>query len=543
MMDAARDEFDAIAEAMHAPGVPRTLGEFVRERAATFGSQVAGHWFEDARRLTFRELDETADRLASALGAIGVRKGSHVAVMLPNVPETMITWTAIARIGAVMVPININYTSTELTFVLTDSDAQYLVIDETCLAALEGMGARPAMLVDRNIVVLGAATGDRRQWAALASSGAYPFAPPVPVGASDLLNIQYTSGTTGFPKGCMLTHEYWIRTGHSLAFSRGDPGRIANVLVWAPFYYMDGMWQILSSFFLGATAHVARRMSISHFFGWLREFRIHSCTFPEPALKAFPPSAADDELELKYVYAFGWRAESKRQAERRFGCCARDAYGMTELGTATITPLSAGEKNFERTCGLPAPERRLKIVDENGQEVARGETGELWVSGPGIMWGYYKRPAANAEVFRGEWFRTGDIFRQDADGYYYIIGRLKDSVRRSGENIAAREVEAVLNEMEAVLESAIVAVPDEKRGEEVKALVRLREGVPRQDCPPDQIIAHCARHLAAFKIPRYIAFVDDFPRTPTGKVAKQRLVKELEDLRTGAYDRVDQVWR
>src|SRR5690606_37937561 len=116
----------------------------------------------------------------------------------------------------------------------------------------------------------------------------------------------------------------------------------------------------------------------------------------------------------------------------------RDAYGMTELGTATTTPVAAGERNFRRTCGLQMPDRKLKIVDEQGATVEQGETGELGVSGPGIMWGYYKRPAANAESFTGEWFQTGDYFRQDADGYYHMVARMKDIVKRSGENIAAR---------------------------------------------------------------------------------------------------------
>ncbi len=215
---------------------------------------------------------------------------------------------------------------------------------------------------------------------------------------------------------------------------------------------------------------------------------------------------------------------------------------MTELGTATITPTDAGEKNFQRTCGTPAPQRWLKIVREDGHEVERGEIGELWVSGPGIMWGYYKRPAANAEMFRDEWFRTGDYFRQDQDGYFYIVGRMKDMVRRAGENIAAREVEAVLNEMEPILESAIVPVPDEKRGEEVKAYIRLREGSTQKTCDPEMIAAHCKQHLAPFKVPRYYAYVEDFPRTATGKISKPKLV-EKADLRVGAYDRVDRTWR
>ena len=532
----------ALEETLRSGSLPATLGELIRERASSLGDRVAGHWFQDERKLTYRELHEQANRLASGFNGLGMRKGAHVAVLLPNVPETMVTWVAIGRLGAVMVPVNVNYTPTELSFVLTDSDTQYLVVHDSLLAALEGVKERPSMLAERNVIVVGTPRTGQTSWSELVANGDPAFQAPTPVAGSDLLNIQYTSGTTGFPKGCMLPHEYWIRTGFSLAFTRGE-SPIKNVLVWAPFFYMDGMWQILSAFFLGATSYVARRMSIAQFFEWLRVYRIHSCTFPEPALKAFPASPEDAKLELKYIYTFGWRPTSKRQAEQRFGCLARDAYGMTELGTATVTPVEAGEKNFERTCGSPAPQRRLKIVREDGREVARGEIGELWVSGPGIMWGYYKRPAANAEVFRGEWFRTGDYFRQDEAGYYYIVGRMKDTVRRSGENIAAREVEAVLNEMEQILESAIVPVPDEKRGEEVKAYIRLREGVERTACDPETIVAHCRRHLAAFKVPRYLAYVDDFPRTPTGKVSKPRLVEGVADLRIAAYDRADSIWR
>ncbi|MEE2980016.1 MAG: class I adenylate-forming enzyme family protein, partial [Pseudomonadota bacterium] len=523
---------------------PATLGDLVRERAETLGDQVAADWFQDDRRLTYRALHEQADRLASTLLPIGVRKGSHVAVMLPNIPETMITWTAIGRLGAVMVPINTRYTATELAYVLNDSDAQYLVIEESYLSVLEAMAERPAMIADSNIIVVGAAAGERHHWSALVAQGGHPFEPPVEVTGSDLLNIQYTSGTTGFPKGCMLSHDYWIRTGYSLAVTRGDDHSIRNVLVWAPFFYMDGMWQILSSFFLDATAYVARRMSMTSFLDLLRDYQIHACAFPELALKAHPPSPADDELVLEYVYAFGWRPESKRAAEARFGFRARDGYGMTELGTATITPIAAGEKNFERTCGLAILDRQLKVMDEAGVEVARGETGELWVTGPGILWGYYKRPAANAEAFRGAWFCTGDIVRQDEAGYFFIVGRMKEMVKRSGENVAAREVEAVLNEIDTIAESAVIPVPDEKRGEEVKACIRLPEGVSPDDIPPQAILDHCKQHLAVFKLPRYIAYMDgDFPRTPTGKVAKQRLIAAATDLRVGTYDVVDDIWR
>lgn len=538
-------EVEATAKAMRGAKIPETLGAFIQDRAEVLGDKVAAHWFQDELSLTYGELHAKADTLASSLNGMGVRKGAHVAVMLPNVPETLVVWCALGRLGAVMVPVNTGYTATELSFVLNDSDAQFLVIDEEYLSVLAQVPDRPVMLDDGNIFVRGTPVDGQRALQDLIAQGASPFVPPVPVKGSDLLNIQYTSGTTGFPKGCMLTHEYWMQASHALAFTRGgaDHG-IDNVLVWAPFFYMDGMWQLLSAFHLEATSYVARRMSMSQFFDWLIDFQIHSCTFPEPALKAFPPSSEDAKVPLKYVYAFGWRPESKRAMEERFfGCAARDAYGMTELGTATVTPMAAGDRNFARTCGLEAPERHLKIVDEEGAEVAPGERGELWVSGRGIMWGYYKRPDANRDVFRGKWFRTGDIFYKNEEGYYFIVGRMKDMVKRAGENIAAREVEAVLNELDEVVESAIVPVPDPQRGEEVKAYVRLKEGLSQDDCPPARILEHCAAQLAKFKLPRYIAYVEDFPRTPTRKIAKQRMLAETVDLTLGAFDQKDGVWR
>lgn len=159
------------------------------------------------------------------------------------------------------------------------------------------------------------------------------------------------------------------------------------------------------------------------------------------------------------------------------------------------------------------------------------------------MWGYYKRPAANAEVFNGSWFRTGDYFRQDEDGYFYIVGRMKDMVKRSGENIAAREVESVLSGIEGIVEAAVIPVPDARRGEEVKAYIRLREDMRWQDLPPEKIVESCAVHLAPFKVPRYITYVDDFPRTASRKIAKQQLKQEVSDLTAGAFDRLEGVWR
>lgn len=536
-------EIEPIRNEIEAMELPESLGAFVRERADTMGNAQLGNWFDAGESLTYRELDQRADQLASALLLRGVRKGTHVAVMLPNLPAFPITWVALGRIGAVMIPVNTAYTSEELNFVLTDSDSQFLVIGGEGLSVFQGIEEKPALISDERVIVHGDKVGGHPRWQDVLDSGTLPFVPPTPVTRTDLLNIQYTSGTTGFPKGCMLSHDYWMLLGHYAARFRGGlTGELKNVLIWAPFFYMDPMWQFLMTMKLGGTAYVARKISLTRFYDWLKEFRIHYCIFPEPALKAREAGPADKELFLQYVSIYGWRREAREEVQGRFGVVAREGYGMTEIGGATIVPTAAVDKALERTCGLPGPFRELRIVDENGEDVPRGETGELWVTGRSILMAYYKRPEANRDSFRGQWFRTGDVFRRDEDGYYYIVGRIKDMIKRSGENIAAQEVEAALRAMDEIEEAAVIPVPDPMRNEEVKAYLLLREGLTKVDLPPERIIEHCEKRLAAFKIPRFIAFVDDFPRTPSRKIKKQILIAEAEDLRANAWDRQDGAW-
>jgi long-chain acyl-CoA synthetase/crotonobetaine/carnitine-CoA ligase len=532
----------SLVQNLEADDIPETLGALVRECAQRSGEQILATWFEDNESITYRQLDESADRLASSLLALGVRKGTHVAVMLPNIRAFPVTWVAIGRIGAVMVPVNTAYTGEEVHFVLSDSDAQFLVIDATLLPVFTGMEKRPPLIADAQVIVHGAAVTGHQDWQALVDSGSAPFEAPSAVGRNDLLNIQYTSGTTGFPKGCMLPHDYWMIIGTYATRFREDPRDIRNVLIWAPFFYMDPMWQFLMTMRLGATAHIARRFSLSRFYTWLKDFEINYCIFPEPALKVREPSPGDRELALKYVSIYGWRAEARAEVQERFGVMAREGYGMTEIGGAAVVPESASDMALQMTCGLPGPFRELKIVDEEGNEVPVGERGELWVSGRSILWGYYKRPVANAESFRGRWFRTGDIFYRDDRGYHYIVGRIKDMIRRAGENISAHEVEKALCAMEGIEEAAAVPAADPLRREEVKVFLLLKEGITPEACPPEAIIEHCRKRLAPFKVPRYISYVSDFPRTASRKIQKQKLLAGSPDQIAGCWDRETGKW-
>ncbi|MBM2293935.1 acyl--CoA ligase [Sulfitobacter pseudonitzschiae] len=516
---------------------PETLGALIDDAAARNGDQMLAKWITDGQTMTYAEYARLTRKLASSLEAQGIRKGTHVGVMLPNVPAFVVTWGALARIGAVMIPVNISYTETELKFVLTDADAQFIVMDQSVVPVWEAMAEKPALVNDARVIVHGGTREGSQDWQALLEAGDPDYVATSTISRTDLLNLQYTSGTTGFPKGCMLSHEYWILLGSLAAKFRGRGGDVKNVLINAPFFYMDPMWQFIMTMVLDGTAKIAPRISLSNLYNWLVDEDIHYCIFPQPGLKAWPEGPEDRKINLRYVSIFGWSVEAREEAERRFGCVARESFGMTEIGGGLMVPPEAGPKAYQRTCGIPAAFREARIVGDTGQDVAQGEIGELWIAGRGLLWGYYKRPDANATGFSGRWFRTGDLFRQDADGFYYIVGRIKDMIRRAGENVAAQEVEAAVVSMEGVWEVAAVGVPDKMRGQEVMVVIRPREGVTPDQIDPEAVIAHCASRLAKFKTPRFIKYIDDFERTVSGKIVKRALVDEKTNPRVGAWDR------
>jgi crotonobetaine/carnitine-CoA ligase len=229
-------------------------------------------------------------------------------------------------------------------------------------------------------------------------------------------------------------------------------------------------------------------------------------------------------------------AAAIKEAEARFNAPVRTAYGMTEIGAGTWVPEEITDNDILDTVGLRAPFRELRVVDDNGDDVPDGTPGELIVRGDGLFLGYYKKPEANAESFYGDWFRTGDMFVRTERGYYKIIGRFKDMIRRSAENISAMEVEHVVREIDAIREAAAVPVPDDYRGEEVKVYVQLKPGFTVEDCDPPSILEHCRSRLAPFKVPRFIAYRDEMPYTPSNKVAKHEIVAGIDDLRAGSFD-------
>jgi acyl-CoA synthetase (AMP-forming)/AMP-acid ligase II len=519
--------------------LPANIGALLDAAADEAPDRLAWNFFESGEALTYGALRHRVNRLANGMTRAGIRHGSHVGVMLPNVPAMPTTWLALARLGAVMVPMNIAYTTRELAYVLEDGDVEWLVVDEHCLDALAGLPRLPEKLVPERVFVVGAAERGFRRWDSLADGERTDFVAGEQAGPDDLMNIQYTSGTTGFPKGCMLPQRYWLTIGKVNAFRDGRS--YERILAATPFFYMDPQWLLLMAFYQRGTLFVARRQSASRFMEWVREHRIQFALLPEIVFKQ-PPDPRDRDNEIIRVNVYGLHKEIHAALEERFDFVVREAFGMTETGSGLFMPIEATDMVGSGSCGKPAPYREARIVEADDRPVRPGEVGELQLRGPGMLQGYYKKPEATAAALRDGWFRTGDLFRQDEQGYYYIVGRIKDMIRRSGENIAAREVEAVLRGLPQIVEAAAVPVPDETRGEEVKVYVVLGPGLQPDDVPPERIIAHCEANLARFKVPRFIAYRDTLPKTASQKIAKQALVHGVADLRSGSYDRIAGKW-
>ncbi len=495
-----------------------TVPEFVQAQCARHAERIAIEVIESGVTLTYADLHKRILATAVVLAADGVGPGDRVALQLRNGWEYPVIWLALAQLGAVHVPVNTRYTPEEIRHVLEDSGA-HLLIHADDLSIMEGIAVNTSCLSEF-----------------MARTVAEEIPPFPAIAPHDLLNIQYTSGTTGLPKGCMLSHDYWLVLARAAAIWDAEP--VQRLLSAQPYFYMDPQWITLKTLLNGATMVIAPGLSVTRFLGWLLDYDIDWCMFPILMARQ-PLTGREGETSLRQAATFGWDPETCARFHTAYSVRSREGFGMTEIGLGTAMPASFEHMYQSASTGIAGPCRETSVRDAEGCEVPPGTEGELWVRGRSIFQGYWKRPDATATACPGDgWFRTGDLFRKDADGYHWITGRIKDMIRRSSENIAAREVEAALCSLPNVAEAAAIAEPDATRGEEVLAAIQLHD----QTAEPciESLVAGLEDCLASFKRPRYWTFVADVPRTASNKVQKPQLRDTLSGAR--AYDTTEDRW-
>jgi acyl-CoA synthetase (AMP-forming)/AMP-acid ligase II len=493
-----------------------TIPQALEWAAATRPNRVALSFVHSPDVLTYRQLVNSVARLRTGLVSLGLRPGDRVGIMIPNQVEFPLAWLSVIDAGAVAVPLNPKYTQREIEFVLGDTGASWLITTHELLSRHETATFAP--VPGSHVVVAGGVVPGAHRFSDLLSVPREPRRHEA--ARQDLVGIQFTSGSTGLPKGCMLSHEYWLEMGTYSAALFFDP---QHLLADHPFYYMQNQAYFMMALAAGGQLHITPGLSRSKFMSWLLDNDIDFAWIDEGMLD-YPLSDADRLLKLKHAPVAGVPPALHRALEERFGLKARDWYASTEAGAGTFVPWDRDDLVGSGSMGLCWPTRETKIVDAGITELPSGVAGEMLIRGRGMMLGYWNRPDTNAELLLpGGWFRTGDIVRKDADGLHFFVGRTRDIIRRSGENIAAVEVEQQILAMPEVMDVAVVPVPDHDRDEEAKAIVVLHAG---NQVSALDIVDWASGRLAPFKVPRYIEFRSELPRTGSGKIAKSQLRNE-----------------
>jgi long-chain acyl-CoA synthetase len=539
---------------LYAAGQPAELVAGSRDMLGLFRASVARAPDSEAiryfdGRITFAELDASSDALAVGLQASGLVAGERVALYLQNVPQFVIGLLATWKAGAVAVSINPMNRERELAYQLADSGASVLIsleslFDRVARTVVPGTGVRVVVTTseldhqtrcDPRLFAPGApfcpeGTAGVVDMGELTARYAGRVPPLVEPTAADLAVLTYTSGTTGPPKGAMTTHG---NMASNAQVYRDWMGLRADdvVLGMAPLFHITGMiGHVAVALLTGMPLVLAYRFDPGVVLDAIAE---HRPTFTVGAITAFialldtPGADRDRFRSLRVLYSGGAPISPTAVAAVReaTGVALHNIYGLTETTSPShAVPLGA-ETPVDPTSGalsvgVPVPGTVVRIVDEDGRDVPVGELGELVTKGPQVVAGYWNKPEETANAIRDGWFFTGDVGFMDPDGWFFVVDRKKDQINASGYKVWPREVEDVLAEHPAVREAAVVGVPDEYRGETVKAFVSLKAGTA---ATPEELIAHCRERMAAYKYPRSVEVVGELPKTVTGKILRREL--------------------
>ncbi len=492
--------------------------------------------------LTYREVVSMVNCIANGLDNLGLKKGDRICLLMANRPEYTITFIAAATMGIVVSPMNPAYKEREIAYQLENSEARAIVIQRELLPLLQLVLTQKDLPKLEYIIV----TGDR---VPESMPDAIPFAKllresspkhprHVEVGSEDLVALPYSSGTTGFPKGTLLTHRNL--TTNNLQLTTALRTNFTDVaLIFLPFYHIYGVMLTGSFLACGATQVMMERFDLLQS---LELCEKHGVTyyFAVPPIVLALANAPVDLSKMKTVkYVFTGAAplplDPALKLQDKTGIRVVQGYGLTEA--SPLTHAQPGDPALVRldSVGMPVHNTAQKIVDiETGErELPPGEDGEIIIRGPQIMQGYWKAPEETANALRNGWLYTGDIGHVDADGYTYIVDRKKEMIKYKGFGIAPAELESLLMEHPAIMDSAVIGVPDDEAGEVPKGFVVLRKGF---DVTPDEIIAFANGKLAGYKKIHYVEFIDAIPKVASGKILRRELKEREKALRAGGQN-------
>ncbi len=513
---------DAVAQEWAAEG-DLTIRQLWDRRAARDPDHVYCRFANED--WTIGRLDAAINRVANALLAQGLTRGDRVAVMLPSHPDHIITLFALAKVGLVRIPVNVHLKGAALDFVFERFQPRALIADVAYAEALE-----PCLATAQTGLVVWRGTAPGQLGFSDLLAHPQDTAPSVAPAADDIIAITPSSGTTGEPKG-VLKSDRSLRAGPIgtrmlTAMQAGDV-----FLLWEPLHHGAGVAVLIAALMEPITLAMVERFSASQFWDQVRAFgvtHIHYLGGVLPLLLKQPERANDRDHKVRMAWGGGCPVEVWKAFEERFGVVLREGYGLSEMTTfVTINP-----EGRLGSCGRPLPFYDVRLVDDEGQEVATGEAGEIIVrpKEAGLAFrGYYRNEAAARELVQDGWFHTGDLARRDADGFLFFAGRKKDSVRRRGVNISAWEVERVVLAHDAVEECALIGVPGEFGDDDLKLFVRYGDG---QALAPLDLVAWLEPRLPYFQMPRFIESIDEFPKTPTQRIRKA----ELPRTTAGVFD-------
>jgi crotonobetaine/carnitine-CoA ligase len=498
-----------------------TLRDEVESRAARDPNRPL-IWF-DGKEQSWAEVQQRAADAAAAFAAKGVKRGDRIAIMARNSPDHIITLLALGRIGAILVPINPDFGVAETTFVVNHAGVSGAIVSaetiETVRQASAEMSPKPWLVaLDK--------ADDAQTFADFVASGEGK-APPDTGEADDPVIIIFTSGSTGFPKAVLHSQRNFITAGEAF-IARVALQETDRLMIVLPMYHINAMfYQVAGTLAAGASMAIVPRFSASKFWETAVESNSTEINFIEAVgaiLKERPRSEYRPEHKVRTIYGVRpWLVETFNKEFNVPACVG--GYGMSEIPGVISTPLDRPNApgSMGQLCVHPDPSRRwakCRIVDDNGNDLGDGEIGELWVDTPIVMKGYFRDPELTAAAFEGPWFKTGDLVRRDKDGFYTFVSRKKDIIRRRGENISGVELDRIIGEHPGVLQVAAIAVPAALGEDDILVAVVRREGAK---LGASDIADWAAERLAPMKVPRYVAFLDALPLTPTMKINKNAL--------------------